>query len=447
MWWSNQTFEESRSEFGDSLKTREGPLKVEVAKITRSAMANLPTSGELSEELEALKLAVIDAVITTNYDPLLETVFADFKPYVGQDELLFADPQGVGEIYKIHGDAGTPESIILTSSDFELFEDRNPYLAAKLLTLFVEHPVIFLGYSLQDPDVTSILTSFARALTKENLKRLEGNLILVEWDPDQRIPQLTRGIVSAEGFSIPVKVLRLADFKGLFEMLGQLEHKFSAAVLRRLKRRVYELARTNRPSDKLYVDNIENAPHDDFDVVMGVGIETKLSERGYLGIQRLDLLLDVLETRSSYNAQRIVEGTLPILLQQTGITPIYRYLREAGLLDNNAATVRDSNLDHKIQKRVALGKIPFEIPSSTKAKAQRICSEVGGTLARLIEVHPASIVLSVAAVLPSEGFTLDELGQYLVETSAVFEENTADRANWTRLVGWYDFLRFGLSRD
>ena len=120
-WWSDERFAASRVEYGELLQTREGPLKVEAARLVRSAMTNLPDSGEMFDEIETLRHAVVDAVITTNYDPLLENIFSDFKPFVGQDELLFSNPQGVGEIYKIHGDAGVPESMVLTASDFEAF--------------------------------------------------------------------------------------------------------------------------------------------------------------------------------------------------------------------------------------------------------------------------------------------------------------------------------------
>jgi hypothetical protein len=257
---------------------------------------------------------------------------------------------------------------------------------------------------------------------------------------------MSRGIVSSEGFSVPVTILRIARFIELFEMLGRLEHKFSAAVLRRLKHRVYELVRSNQPSDRLYVDNIENEPNEDFDVVIGVGMEAKLSDQGYLGIQRRDLLLDVLNEHSAYNARRIVEGTLPALLRQTGITPIYRYLRETGLLNDNCELVSDAEVDMKIVNKVSLGVTPFSIPSSTAARANRIASEVGNTLRGLIESHSRSVVLAAAPVLPLEGFTLDELAQYLVETSEVFEGGITDRANWTRLVGWYDYLQFGALR-
>lgn len=131
----------------------------------------------LLEELDLCKKIVIDGIITTNYDNLLEKIFSDFKTYIGKEELFFSSPQGVGEIYKIHGCQSKPNSLILTHEDYISFEKRNPYLAAKLLTIFTEHPIIFIGYSLTDENILKILNSIAQCLTNDNLQKLKNRLI------------------------------------------------------------------------------------------------------------------------------------------------------------------------------------------------------------------------------------------------------------------------------
>lgn len=59
----------------------------------------------------------------------------------------------MGEIYKIHGSCNNSESIVITENDYSVYNKRNAYLSAKLLTIFLEHPIIFLGYSLNDSNI------------------------------------------------------------------------------------------------------------------------------------------------------------------------------------------------------------------------------------------------------------------------------------------------------
>jgi hypothetical protein len=131
-------------------------------------------------EIEALKNVVIEGIITTNWDTLLEQVFPDqFQKYIGQKELLFSTTQEVGEIYKIHGCCTDPDSLVLTDSDYRNFHKNNPYLAAKLLTIFIEHPVIFIGYSMSDENIQEILTSIT-CLSREHLDKLQDRLIFLQ---------------------------------------------------------------------------------------------------------------------------------------------------------------------------------------------------------------------------------------------------------------------------
>lgn len=44
-------------------------------------------------------------------------VFEGYKTFVGQDELVFSQLQGIAEIYKIHGSVQNPESIVINKVD------------------------------------------------------------------------------------------------------------------------------------------------------------------------------------------------------------------------------------------------------------------------------------------------------------------------------------------
>ncbi|WP_369823870.1 SIR2 family protein [Collimonas sp. OK242] len=40
----------------------------------------------------------------------------------------------------------TPESIVINDADYEKFSEDHKYSSAKLLTYFIERPLIFIGY-------------------------------------------------------------------------------------------------------------------------------------------------------------------------------------------------------------------------------------------------------------------------------------------------------------
>ena len=144
-------------------------LKISIANYLQNLNGNWLIDNEYAEEIKLLNNLNVDGIITTNWDTLLEQLLPDYKVYIGQDELLFCNPQSIGEIYKIHGCASSPESMILTQEDYESYNSKNAYLAAKLITIFIEHPIIFIGYSLADSNVRAILGSIVKCLGKDKI--------------------------------------------------------------------------------------------------------------------------------------------------------------------------------------------------------------------------------------------------------------------------------------
>lgn len=73
-----------------------------------------------------------------------------------------------GEIMKIHGSSKEPESIIITNEDYVEFYKRKKYISAKLLTYFVEHPLFFIGYSINDENIKAILSDIDEIIAPNN---------------------------------------------------------------------------------------------------------------------------------------------------------------------------------------------------------------------------------------------------------------------------------------
>ena len=146
-------FKETNNVFYEKMK--EG-IKLSRFKIyITSLLKTLDTKDEKKEELSALIKARknIGSIITTNYDQLIENIF-QFNPLVGNN-ILLSNPYG--SVYKIHGCVSNPANIIMTEQDYQDFDNKYELIRAQLLSLFIHNPIIFIGYSISDTNIKSIL--------------------------------------------------------------------------------------------------------------------------------------------------------------------------------------------------------------------------------------------------------------------------------------------------
>lgn len=103
-------------------------------------------------------------IITTNYDRLLETTFAHVRGWVpgaftsdGIHAMASALFDSDLFIYKLHGDLSAPGTIVLSSRDYERVLLMSPHVRSFLFGAFLNHTLLFVGYSLRDPDFNLIL--------------------------------------------------------------------------------------------------------------------------------------------------------------------------------------------------------------------------------------------------------------------------------------------------
>ncbi|WP_051221453.1 SIR2 family protein [Conexibacter woesei] len=443
MWWSDPRYEESRAANAELIVARDSALKVEISAHLAKAVDRLPTEGELAKEIELLKAAVIDGIITTNFDPVLEHVRPDLHPYVGQDELLFSDPQGIGEIYKIHGSFEQPNSLVLTAEDYARFDERNPYLAAKLLTIFVEHPVIFLGYSLTDRNVQRVLVDIARCLTDDRIQDLRDRLLFVEWKPGAT-PAMASTVISAEGFAIPVQSIVVPDFREVFTALGTVKRRIPARLLRHLRKEIYELVKTSEPTARAYVEELEpSADPSSVEVYAGIGAIAKLTT-SYVGLNRADLLDDVLDDRG-YDPSRVVLEALPNprLGSKTTMLPVYKYLRGADLLHADGRVADEAQLPPRVVDRVEARETLLKGLGSYRQRAERNLKGVA-SFAALVEACSADDVLYYLPFLDEDVIELDGLRNFLVANRESFDTDRQPvSSQWAKAVCLYDWLRYG----
>ncbi len=101
----------------------------------------------------------LTAIVTGNYDDLLERSFVDQRPIrriVQEEDLTAPAPRGALTLVKMHGDLSRPDTIILAEEKYRTYEQDRPGIALKVKQLLLEHPVLFLGFSLSDPNFVKI---------------------------------------------------------------------------------------------------------------------------------------------------------------------------------------------------------------------------------------------------------------------------------------------------
>ncbi|MBO9733190.1 MAG: SIR2 family protein [Chitinophaga sp.] len=444
IWWKNPAFAKRTKALGGKMKGKHSPFKYELCEYLKTQSK---VNVALQTEIDLFKKIVVDGIITTNYDDFLEQMFPDFKPYIGQRQLLFAEFMPIGEIYKIHGCISDYDSIVLTHEDYTNFNDRNAYLAAKLLTIFVEHPIIFLGYSITDENINEILDAIIKCLDGQNAANLKDRLIFVEWDKTKLTPELSDSTLFRPGNqSLQIKKIALDSFSELFEVLASAKRQYSVKLLRQFKDAVVQIVKTNGPSNKMYVGDVDGIDEENIQFVAGVGIaDQAVREQGYVGVQFYDIFKDILSEKSAYLSTPIVEKVLPNLVParknntKAPFIPMCRYLADLGYFDENGVLTADGVVATR-DKIAFRNDMPKSLlPSGSYQNHKPQVNRRFKSLTELLESQTDFLhILYYIPLLDRKKIDLEVLRKWLLSE---LNEKNAQNTHYRKIVCYYDYLK------
>lgn len=428
-------FKDGRNKNKKEIKEGISPFKIALADYFKNIEID-----ETNSEIKLLrKLAArnVAGVITTNYDELMENIFNGYKTYIGQEELIFSTIYETGEIYKIHGCCSKPDSIIITEKDYEGFVRKNDYLTAKLLTMFLEHPMIFIGYSISDRNIQNILESIGNCLSQENLNILKERLIFIEWTSNKEDIEISsHSIKFSNENNIEMTKITINDFSIIYEALLENKSKYNPRVLRGLKQDIYELVRSSSPQEKIKVVGLEESDnYDEIDVVMGVGVLTEYGKQGYSSIKAHEIYEDIVLDNKNYDINKIVEETLPELLKTNpkGL-PVYKYLK--GHPDKTLEIFSEFK-DKEYKDFLNAG-----IRKKKVSQREKILEK---SVNWIIEKGGFSRSFEMIVYLEEEEIDLKQLEQYLKklisEEPKLFKEHCY-RSDIKRVARIYDYLKY-----
>jgi len=116
--------------------------------------------GQVPEPHQVIVTLPFAAVVTTNYDKLLERAYGNSPKTPTHCDvdalgpLLFDDSFF---ILKAHGDIDRPESLVLTAQDYREIIHANPAFNEFFSAILLTNAILFVGYSLSDPDFQLLL--------------------------------------------------------------------------------------------------------------------------------------------------------------------------------------------------------------------------------------------------------------------------------------------------
>ncbi|HDR1832520.1 TPA: SIR2 family protein, partial [Pasteurella multocida] len=193
-------------------------------------------SPKLDDEITLLKKARknIGSIITTNYDQFIESIF-EFNPLIGND-ILLSNPYG--SLYKIHGCVTAPESMIITEQDYEKFNKRYELIRAQLLSLFIHNPIIFIGYSISDENIKSLLKTIFTYVqpNSEQAQQIRDNFLLVEYQSDSNSSEVCEHDIDLEGYStIRINKIKTDNYAQIYKAISELRLPVSAMDIRKVQ--------------------------------------------------------------------------------------------------------------------------------------------------------------------------------------------------------------------
>lgn len=299
------------------------PLKLYVADVFSSCELR-GNEGEVGLLRRAARDKV-SGVITTNYDTMCEQLFEGYTTYVGEGDLLFADPSYSQEIYKIHGSVADPDSLVLTAADYDAFKSRRKYLSAKLLTIFVEYPVVFLGYSLQDENIQGILSDVCECLAEDKLERFAKRLIFVT-RPHGGQTRVSRYVRDFSGKTVEMTSIETDDFASVYRALLSARKLYSTKFVKEMRGSIYRLAQRIDPASDIVVsgvDNVLSAFPPDQKVAVGVALSPSAVGKP---ITPEDIFEDVVLDNLRFDPKFIVENYLNTFIRRyPNLMPVFKY--------------------------------------------------------------------------------------------------------------------------
>ena len=335
----NDAFYQRKISFGGKnpkwVKQGVSPYKMFVSrKFKNLRLYDSETNNKEIEEFRKLKNK-ISAVITTNYDRFIEKYIfdSDYTVFKRQYEMFSADSYNIAEIYKIHGCVTDADTIVITKNDYEHFQETRKLFIAKMLTLFAESPIIFLGYSLTDENIRSIITDFLDCLSPSDLENINEHLVFISWkENEQDLIESKNTIITSEGKQIPITEIQTDNYLKVYETLNMIVPGIAASKIRETRRIVKKIVDTSimQGQEASVIVNIEDLDKISNSKALAVAVgyrEDLVNNIGYKSFPDKFIYEDILFDNKNLDPYKVCFDKYASITHYR-LLPIFKYAKE-----------------------------------------------------------------------------------------------------------------------
>lgn len=323
----DKNFEVSlKNKYQDEIKKGANPFKYSICDYLENVKKETETLKNEIVLLSGTKNKVSN-IITTNYDIFLNQLYCNYKSLVGQKHIFNNQTNSIGNIFKIHGSVENPDSILITLKDYEEFNEKSKFLSAKLLTFFIEYPIIFLGYSIGDINIRNILNDIKTCLDEETTNDLAKKMLFIEMTETET----EQDIIEVELAGLRMKKVKLFDYNILYESFDSILDTIDVKTLRLLEDKIAQLIESaDKNIDRVYATSLENKELTSDDLAVYIAHKSSVFDLGYSSIRLINICEDILFNNKSYDAIGILEKTIPTqkaIFNRSKI-PLHKYLSQ-----------------------------------------------------------------------------------------------------------------------
>lgn len=404
---------------------------------------NVNRDPVLQEEIQKFSMLKnkISAVITTNYDCFLEQeVFKnDYEVFCHQNELFSADSYNIAEIYKIHGSVLDAKSIIITERDYENFNSSRKLIIAKMLTLFAESPIIFMGYSFTDENIQRIIEEFLSCLTSRELKTISSHFVFISYKRgERRLVERKRTLFTANKVEIPITEIETDNFGAVYDKLNKIVPGIAASRIRATKKIVKRIVDASAASDKaesiiVGLDDLDNIDISSKPLAIAIGYRDNiLNKIGYGIIEVETVIEDILYNNKQLDPERMCLDRFKSI-SSTLLIPVFKYVKGC-----NVPIPEDNKLIKYIEEHKSIDKII----SKSQLKAIKAIPQLSST-SDLHNVMSLQTTFDKKAGVLLKNISLFSPDEIRSECKLLFEEVSGSKIASTcfkRCVMYLDYI-------